>query len=130
MKARRAVQCESAVAAVASLATGEEPSNRRQAQHVSECLRCQAAVARDRRLRRSLRQLRGAMIRPNPELLSELLLAISEAAADEASRSRSRTKRLVYMAAAGTAAGGAAAGGIAVAIAMHRHRSTFTAAAG
>lgn len=121
------MQCDSAAAAVASLVAGEDPSSRRQAQHVATCLRCQAEVARGRRVRRSLGELRNAMVHPDPELLSGLLLAVSRAAAEEADRSRSRARRLVYLAAAATAAGGAA-GGIAIAAVKRRHGGQLIAA--
>ena len=122
------MQCESAAAAVASLVAGEVPSSRSQAQHVDQCLRCQAEVVRGRRVRRSLRELRTAMVSPDPALLSDLLLAVSRAAADEAQRSKGRARRLVYLAAAATAAGGAA-GGIAVA-ALRRRPGRHLIAAG
>ena len=113
---------------MASLTTHEQPANKRQAEHVATCLSCQAAVARDRSLRRSLSELRGALVTPQPELLPELLLAVRDAAAEEAARSEGRTRRLAYLGGAAAAATAAAAGGIALAV-VARRRGGSTAVA-
>jgi hypothetical protein len=118
------VQCEQAVPAVASLVACESPASKRQEQHVAECLRCQATIARDRRLRRSLADLKDAIATPRPELLPELLLAVHDAAAEEAERSTGHTRRIVYLSGAAAAATAAAAGGIALALASRRRESS------
>lgn len=109
------MQCDEAVEAVASLASGQQPTDVRQAVHVSTCLRCQAAVARDKRLIRQLRGLRSDGPSPDAELLVSVLGAVD---AEAASIKSERTRRLAYV-------GGAAAtaGGIVIAIAARRVRS-------
>ena len=106
------MRCDEAVEAVASLAAGDQPTCVVQAAHVAECLRCQAAVARDRRLVRDLRDLRAEVIAPDVTLLSDVLGAVD---AEAALIDRGKMKRKV---AVGSAA--ATAGGIAIAIAARR----------
>ena len=106
------MRCDEAVEAVASLATGEQPSDVMQADHVATCLRCQASIARDRRLVRELRLLKAAHIAPDVSLLSSVLGAVD---AEAAVMDRLRTRRRVYV---GSAA--ATASGIAIAFAARR----------
>ena len=109
------MQCDEAVEAVASLAAVHQPTDARQAVHVATCLRCQAAVARDRRLVRDLRTLRSSRLSPGDGLLPNVIGAVDAEAA--AIRSQ-RTRRYAYV-------GGAAAtaGGMAIAFAARRVRA-------
>jgi len=109
------MQCDEAVEAVASLASAQQPTDALQAAHVSSCLRCQAAVARDKRLIRRLRGLRTDGPAPDADLLVSVMGAVD---AEAASIKSDRTRRLAYV-------GGAAAtaGGIVIAIAARRVRS-------
>lgn len=115
----RVVRCDEAVEAIASLAAGDQPTDAAQAGHVASCLRCQAAVVRDRRLVRELRTLRTEHVRPDTALLSSVLVAID---AEAATLHRSRTRKRV---AVGSAA--ATAGGIAIALAARRVRGVLLA---
>jgi len=109
------MQCDEAVEAVASLATDEQATDVVQAGHVAACLRCQAEVARDRRLVRELRELRAHRLSPDATLLSSVLGAVDHEAALIL---RSRTRRRVAI---GSAA--ATASGIAIAIAARKVRT-------
>jgi len=109
------MRCDEAVEAVASLATDEQATDVAQAGHVASCLRCQAAVARDKRLVRELRELRTLQLLPDVTLLSSVLGAVDQEAA---LIDRSRVRRRV---AVGSAA--ATASGIAIAIAARRVRA-------
>ena len=76
-----------------------------QAEHVAQCLRCQAELAQYRRLRRTM----GAMAtgaRPVPDDLTDVLVGLDDALARRA-RQRSVGKRAAYLGglAAATAAG-------------------------
>lgn len=110
------MQCDEAVEAVASLAAAHQPSDARQSVHVSTCLSCQAAVARDRRLVRDLQTLRLTRLSPRDGLLSNVIGAVD---AEAAAIKNQRTRRYVYV-------GGAAAtaGGVAIAFAARRARAS------
>jgi hypothetical protein len=47
--------------------------------HVESCLRCQAELARYRRMLRALQQLRTRFLEPSPSLLAQTLAALEEA---------------------------------------------------
>jgi len=82
-----------------------EPAARR---HVDGCLRCQAEVVHQRRLRRALRDLRHELSAPDPTLLDELLSAVGSDGERRAGRLSIHGRRVAYvggLAAAATAAG-------------------------
>ena len=54
--------------------------------HVESCLRCQAELARYRRLLRTLALLRSRYAEPTPGLLGETLAALTDAAEEGARR--------------------------------------------
>jgi hypothetical protein len=76
--------------------------------HVESCLRCQAELARYRRMLRALQALRLRYLEPDPGLLAQTLLALSEEGERRALRSLISGRRLAY---AGAIAGGAVAAG-------------------
>ncbi|MCU1430119.1 MAG: hypothetical protein JWL83_4119 [Actinomycetia bacterium] len=97
------------------------PPNLAVEHHVESCLRCQAELARYRRLLRTLHQLRTRFIEPTPGLLGETLAAIEEAAERRAVRSILSGRRLAYAGAIGGTAVATAA--TALLIARSRRRS-------
>ncbi len=76
------------------------------AEHVAECLRCQADLARFRRLRRALASLRDLPLPADPEILDQLLEGL-DSAVERRERHRIAGRRAVSIVglAAATAAG-------------------------
>ncbi|HEV3450947.1 MAG TPA: hypothetical protein VG869_07060 [Acidimicrobiia bacterium] len=89
-------------------------------EHIESCLRCQAELARYRRMLRSLQLLRTQFLEPAPGLLTATLAAIEEASERRAIRSLLTGRRLAYAGAIGGAL--TAAGATAVAVLVHRAR--------
>src|SRR6476620_366043 len=88
--------------------------------HIDSCLRCQAELARYRRMLRGLQLLRTRYLEPAPGLLAQTLAAIEEAGERQAVRSILSGRRLAYVGAIG---GAAVAAGTAATV-MLRHRSS------
>ena len=59
--------------------------------HIDTCLRCQAELARYRRMLRGLQLLRTRYLEPAPGLLAQTLAALEEVGEREARRARSST---------------------------------------
>ena len=116
------MRCDDATAAIASLAAGETPRKQRAADHVATCLRCQAEVARRRRVRSALATLRGDRVEPGPELLPDLLVTLREVAAHD-DKVAERRRLAAYV------GGAAAAGGLVLAMASGRVRPAQAATA-
>jgi anti-sigma factor RsiW len=87
--------------------------------HVGACLRCQAELARYRRLLRTLATLRSRYVEPTPGLLGETLAAITDAAEHGARRTLLSGRRLAY---AGAIGGSALAVGTTAALLVLRSR--------
>jgi anti-sigma factor RsiW len=96
--------------------------------HIEACLRCQAELARYRRMLRALQQLRTRYLEPSPTLLAQTLAALEEVGEREAVRSVLSGRRLAYAGAIGGAAVAAAAATAAVLIARSRRRAAVLAA--
>ena len=92
--------------------------------HIDSCLRCQAELARYRRLLRTLALLRTRYAEPAPGLLGDTLVAITDAAEQGARRTLLSGRTLAY---AGAIGGSALAAGAtaAVLIARSRRRSAL-----
>ncbi len=88
--------------------------------HIESCLRCQAELARYRRMLRALQQLRTRFLEPSPSLLAQTLAVLEEAGERHAVRSLLSGRRLAYVGAISGAA--AAAGATAVALILARSR--------
>jgi hypothetical protein len=88
--------------------------------HIETCLRCQAELARYRRMLRGLQLLRTQFLEPAPGLLTSTLAALEEASERHAIRSALTGRRLAYASAIGGAL--AAASATAVAVLVHRAR--------
>ena len=88
--------------------------------HIETCLRCQAELARYRKMLRGLQLLRTRYLEPTPGLLAQTLAALEEAGERHAMRSVLSGRRLAYAGAIGGAA--VAAGAAATAVIVHRSR--------
>jgi anti-sigma factor RsiW len=103
---------------------GEAPVALTVQRHVESCLRCQAELARYRRMLRSLQLLRTQYLEPAPGVLSQTLAAIGEASEQRAIRSVLSGKRLAYVGAIGGAVAAAGATTAAVLVTRARRRAT------
>lgn len=95
--------------------------------HVETCLRCQAELARYRRMLRGLRALRTRYLEPSPTLLAQTLAALEEESERKAVRSLLSGRRLAYAGAIGGAAVAAAATTVVI-VTRSRRRSGFSLA--
>jgi anti-sigma factor RsiW len=95
--------------------------------HIESCLRCQAELARYRRMLRALHALRLRYLEPDPGLLAQTLLALSEEGERRAVRSLISGRRLAYAGAIGGAAVAAGATTVAVLLARARRRPAAAA---
>jgi len=117
------MQCEDVARALPAL--DDEVIDVEIEDHVATCLRCQAELARYRRMLRGLHELRTRYLEPAPGLLPQTLAALEAAGERSAVRSLLTGRRLAY-AGAGVAL---AAGAAAVLLARARRRAGFPAAA-
>ena len=95
--------------------------------HIESCLRCQAELARYRRLLRTLSLLRTRYAEPVPGLLGDTLAAITDAAEHGARRTLLSGRRLAY---AGAIGGSALAAGATAAVLIARSRKRALSLAG
>ena len=95
--------------------------------HMETCLRCQAELARYRRLLRTLSLLRTRYAEPTPGLLGETLAALTDAAEEGARRTLLSGRRLAY---AGAIGGTAVAAGATAALLIARSRKRSMRLAG
>ena len=95
--------------------------------HIETCLRCQAELARYRRLLRTLALLRSRYAEPTPGLLGETLAALTDAAEEGARRTLLSGRRLAY---AGAIGGTAVAAGATAAVLIARSRKRSVQLAG
>ena len=106
-----------------STARPSRPSVQR---HIETCLRCQAELARYRKMLRGLHLLRTRYLEPAPGLLAQTLAAIEDEGERQARRSILSGRRLAYAGAIGGAA--VAAGAAGVVMIVHRSRRRVPAA--
>ena len=88
--------CEEVTALLPGLVDGEHDADPEAALHIETCLRCQAELARYRRLLRTLALLRTRYAEPTPGLLGETLAALTDAAEEGARRTLLSGRRLAY----------------------------------
>ena len=112
------MQCDDVTPLLPALVDGEPMSDDVRV-HVDSCLRCQAELARYRRLLRTLAMLRTRYVEPAPGLLGETLAAITDAAESGARRTLLSGRRLAY---AGAIGGSALAAGATAAVLIARSR--------
>jgi anti-sigma factor RsiW len=114
------MRCEEIALLLPAVVDGDEPVALSVQRHVESCLRCQAELARYRRMLRGLQLMRTQFFEPAPGLLAQTLAVIGEASERRAIRSLLTRRRLAYAGAIGGAL--AAAGATAAAVAVHRAR--------
>jgi anti-sigma factor RsiW len=114
------VRCEEVALLLPEAVDGNEPVALPVRRHIESCLRCQAELARYRRMLRGLQLLRTQFLEPSPGLLTSTLAAIQAASERQAVRSVLTGRRLAYAGAVGGAL--AAAGATAAAVLVRRAR--------
>ena len=106
----RDVGCSDVAVLLPEAIDAGEPFSPGVQRHVETCLRCQAELARYRRMLRGLQLLRTRYLDPTPGLLAETLAALEREVERRALRSVLTGRRLAYAGAiGGTLAAGAAA---------------------
>ena len=103
------MQCEDVARLLPETVDGTGPVDLGVQSHIEACLRCQAELARYRRMLRALQQLRTRYLEPSPTLLAQTLAALEEAGERQAMRSLLSGRRLAYAGAIGGAVAAAAA---------------------
>src|SRR5258706_11099519 len=126
-KEPRLMLCDEVTALLPALVDGDQNADPEAALHVETCLRCQAELARYRRLLRTLALLRTRYAEPTPGLLGETLAALTDAAEEGARRTLLSGRRLAY---AGAIGGTAVAAGATAALLIARSRKRSLRLAG
>ncbi len=103
------MRCDDVALLLPEAVDGEAPVALPVQRHVESCLRCQAELARYRRMLRGLQLLRTQYLEPAPGVLSQTLAAIGEASEQRAIRSVLSGRRLAYVGAVGGALAAATA---------------------
>jgi len=119
--------CEEVTTLMPGMVDGDLRADSEAAIHIETCLRCQAELARYRRLLRTLSMLRTWYAEPTPGLLGETLAAITDAAEHGARRTLLSGRRLAY---AGAIGGSALAAGATAAVLIARSRKRSLRLAG
>jgi anti-sigma factor RsiW len=112
------VQCDEVALALPEMLDGGPVDSDLQT-HIESCLRCQAELARYRRMLRALQQLRTRFLEPSPGLLAQTLVALEEEGERHAIRSLLSGRRLAY---AGAIGGAVATAATAAAVLVVRSR--------
>src|SRR3954453_3709266 len=129
-KERKPMRCDDVTPMLPALVDGESPTSPVSTEvqaHIDSCLRCQAEIARYRRLLRTLAMLRVRYAEPTPGLLGDTLAALTDAAEEGARRTLLSGRRLAY---AGAIGGGALAAGATAALLIARSRKRSLRLAG
>jgi anti-sigma factor RsiW len=119
------MRCDEIALLLPAIVDGEDRAALPVQHHVEECLRCQAELARYRRMLRGLQLLRTQFLEPAPGVLTQTLAAIGAASERRAIHSVLTGRRVAYMGAVGGAV--AAAGATATAMLVHRARRRASA---
>jgi hypothetical protein len=115
-----AVTCEEIAERLPHILDHGVPAGGAVVAHVESCLRCQAELARYRRLVRLLHQLQTVEVEPPPGVVADVLSVVEQVAARRLIRSALSGRFLAYLGAS-LAAAGAGAGLVALAVAHRRH---------
>jgi anti-sigma factor RsiW len=113
------VRCDDVALLLPEAVDGDAPVALPVQRHVESCLRCQAELARYRRMLRALQQLRTRYLEPSPTLLAQTLASLEEVGERQAMRSLLAGRRLAY---AGAIGGAVAAAAATTAVLMARSR--------
>ena len=119
--------CDEVTALLPGMVDGDDEVDDDAVRHIETCLRCQAELARYRRLLRTLSMLRTRYAEPTPGLLGETLAVITEAAEHSARRTLLSGRRIAY---AGAIGGSALAAGATAAVLIARSRKRALSLAG
>ena len=119
--------CDEVTALLPGMVDGDGEADDDALRHIETCLRCQAELARYRRLLRTLALLRSRYAEPTPGLLGETLAALTDAAEETARRTLLSGRRLAY---AGAIGGTAVAAGATAALLISRSRKRSMSLAG
>lgn len=103
------MRCEDVARLLPETVEGDGAVDLSMQHHIEACLRCQAELARYRRMLRALQQLRTRYLEPSPTLLAQTLASIEEVGERQAVRSLLSGRRLAYAGAIGGAVAAAAA---------------------
>jgi anti-sigma factor RsiW len=114
------VQCEDVAALLPEAVEHGGSVDQDVQRHIDSCLRCQAEVARYRKMLRGLQLLRTRYLEPAPGLLAQTLAAIEAEGERQARRAILSGRRLAYASAIGGAA--VAAGAAGAVVLVHRAR--------
>jgi hypothetical protein len=117
------MRCEEVALLIPATLDGDGPVALPVQCHVEACLRCQAELARYRKMLRGLQLLRTQFLEPAPGLLGQTLAAIGEASEQHAIRSLLNKRRVAYAGAIGGAIAAAGATAAIVAVARSRRRA-------
>jgi hypothetical protein len=117
------MQCDDVARVLPAAVDGGEALDLSMQRHVESCLRCQAELARYRKMLRGLQLLRTRYLEPAPGLLAATLAAIEEAGERHAVRSAISGRRIAYVGAIGGAAIAASATAAALIVQHARRRS-------
>ncbi|MGA3217435.1 MAG: hypothetical protein ABSD97_17325 [Acidimicrobiales bacterium] len=96
---RGEVSCADVALALPGILDGDSSADEVVVEHVGRCLRCQAELAKYRKLLRLLNQLRATRVETPPGAVADVLGALEEAAQRSVIRSALSGRRLVYAAA-------------------------------
>jgi anti-sigma factor RsiW len=122
------MQCDDVARLLPEVVDGAAPVELWMQRHIESCLRCQAELARYRRMLRGLQLLRTRYLEPAPGLVAATLAAIEAAGERQVVRSAVSGRRLAYAGAIGGAA--IAASATAAAVLVHRARRRAVPLAG
>ena len=122
------MQCEDVARVLPAAVDGSAALDLSMQRHVESCLRCQAELARYRKMLRGLQLLRTRYLEPAPGLVAATLAAIEAAGERQAVRSAITGKRIAYVGAIGGAA--IAASATAAVLIVHHTRRRGVPVAG
>lgn len=102
------MQCDELAAMVSASPEGVSIEDWRGRRHVESCLRCQAELARYRKLLRTLRTLRADVFDPGPGFVADVLASLEDAGQRHLLRSLLSGHKVAYVGGLAMATAGAA----------------------
>ena len=102
------MRCEELAEVVSASEEGVVVDDWRARRHVETCLRCQAELARYRKLVRALRALRGDLLQPEAGLVADVMACLEDAGERHALRSLLSGHKVAYVGGLAVATAGAA----------------------
>ena len=102
------MRCDDLAEVVSASNDGVVVDDWRARRHVETCLRCQAELARYRKLVRALRALRSDLLEPGPGLVADVMACLEDAGERHALRSLLTGHKVAYVGGLAVATAGAA----------------------